>query len=229
MTSTDAPPALRLSGLRRAHPTPQGPVTPLDGVDLTLRAGETAALTGESGAGKSTLLHLAAGLDTPDAGVAEICGVDIAALPDAGRAALRRARIGVVFQQFNLIPSLRVGDNIAFQARLAGREDPARIAALTERLGLSALTGRWPEELSGGQQQRAAVGRALAASPALLLADEPTGSLDEASAQTVLTLMLELAAETGCALLMATHSRALAARLSRRVHLAGGKLREEGA
>ena len=220
----DPAPPLRIERLSRGYATPQGRLTVLNGVSLTLARGETAALTGESGAGKSTLLHLAAGLDMADGGAAFVCGAEMTALDDAGRARLRRARIGVVFQQFNLIPSLRVADNIAFQARLAGREDPAWTEELTERLGLSGLGARWPEELSGGQQQRAAVGRALAARPDLLLADEPTGNLDEGSAEAVMGLLLDLTARTGCALLMATHSMALAARLGRRVHLQGGAL-----
>ncbi|MGG7567762.1 ABC transporter ATP-binding protein [Rhodovulum sp. DZ06] len=220
-------PVLRLEALRHGYPTPQGRLPVLDGVDLSLSGGETMALTGESGAGKSTLLHLAAGLDTAESGVIEVCGADMAGRDDAGRAALRRAHIGVVFQQFNLVPSLRVGDNIAFQARLAGREDPGWTAELADRLGLSPLLSRWPEELSGGQQQRAAVGRALAARPALLLADEPTGNLDEASADAVMELMLELTRTAGCALLMATHSAALAARLGRRAQLRGGRLCDE--
>jgi putative ABC transport system ATP-binding protein len=158
----------------------------------------------------------------PDTGRVEIAGLGLDALGDAGRAAVRRDRIGLVFQQFNLIPSLTAGANLAFQARLAGRDDPAWSRHLAERMGLSALLHRYPEELSGGQQQRVAIGRALAGRPEL--ADEPTGNLDEATGDAVLALMLGLVAETGAALLMVTHSERLAARLDRRLHLAGGRL-----
>ncbi|QPH55170.1 ABC transporter ATP-binding protein [Pontivivens ytuae] len=201
-----------------------GPVPVLRGVDLALAAGETLALTGESGSGKSTLLHLIAGLDRFEGGAIRLDGTDLARLSDPGRAELRRTRVGLVFQQFNLIPSLSVGDNLAFQARLADRHDPDWQARLTERLGLAGLEARWPEQLSGGQQQRVAVGRTLAARPPLVLADEPTGNLDEDTGDAVLDLMLELVAETGAALLMVTHSDRLAARLDRRIHLSHGKV-----
>jgi putative ABC transport system ATP-binding protein len=196
----------------------------LDGVDLDLARGETLALTGESGSGKSTLLHLIAGLDAADGGSISVEGAEVTAMSDTRRAHLRRDRIGIVFQQFNLIPSLSVGANMSFQARLAGREDKAWNAELAARLGLADLLDRWPEQLSGGQQQRAAIGRALAARPALVMADEPTGNLDEASADAVLALLRDLAAGAGCGLLMVTHSAALAARLDRRVHLRAGRL-----
>ena len=202
---------------------PGGPPV-LRGVSLALDAGGTLALTGESGSGKSTLLNLAAGLDTPDAGRIRLAGAEMSGRDDAGRAALRRAHVGLVFQQFNLIPSLDAGANIAFQARLAEREDADWTARLTDRLGLSEFRRRYPEELSGGQQQRVAIGRALAARPALILADEPTGNLDEDTGDTVLDLMLELVAESGAALLMVTHSGRLAARLDRRAHLRAGRL-----
>ena len=143
-------------------------------------------------------------------------------LADAGRAALRRDRLGLVFQQFNLIPSLNVGDNLAFQSRIAGRHDPGWHAELVERLGLGDLLGRYPEQLSGGQQQRVAIGRALAIKPLLLLADEPTGNLDEATADDVLALTRDLVARTGCGFLMVTHSARLAATLDRQVNLSAG-------
>jgi putative ABC transport system ATP-binding protein len=194
----------------------------LRGVNLDIAPGERVALTGESGSGKSTLLHLIAGLDSADGGEIRLDSASITDLSDAGRAALRRNRLGLVFQQFNLIPSLNVSDNLAFQARIAGRHDAAWHDELVERLGLKPLLRRYPEQLSGGQQQRVAIGRALATRPALLLADEPTGNLDEATADDVLALARELVAATGCGFLMVTHSMRLAATLDRQVTLHAG-------
>ena len=193
-------------------------------MNLEIAAGDSVALTGESGSGKSTLLHLIGGLDVADSGTVQLDGQLVSQLGDAGLAALRRSTVGVVFQQFNLITSLTVADNIAFQARLAGRYDAKRIAALVIRMGLAPHLGKYPETLSGGQQQRAAIARVLATAPKLILADEPTGNLDEASAAVVLDLMLELVAETDMALLLVTHSQHLAARMGRQKHLQGGKL-----
>lgn len=210
--------------IHKTYHTADGPFEVLRGIDLTLSAGETLALTGESGSGKSTLLHLIGGLDVPDQGVIMLAGHDIAALDDNGRAALRRGTVGVVFQQFNLIPSLKVADNIAFQARLSGQYDAAWATELADRMGLSPHLNKYPEQLSGGQQQRVAIARTLAPKPRLVLADEPTGNLDEATAATVMDLMLELASRTGSGLLMVTHSEALASRLSRRLHLRAGQI-----
>ncbi|MGA8172001.1 MAG: ABC transporter ATP-binding protein, partial [Methylocystis sp.] len=178
---------LRVVGVKKIYATPQGPLEILKGVDLSLDAGASLALMGESGSGKSTLLHLIGALDQPDAGDIFLDGAPIAKLGDGERAALRRGTLGIVFQQFNLVPSLTVADNLAFQARIAGRLDPDWQDELTQRLGLAELTARYPEQLSGGQQQRVAVGRALASRPRLLLADEPTGNLDEATGDAVLT------------------------------------------
>jgi putative ABC transport system ATP-binding protein len=215
---------LTVDGVTKSYPSAEGRVTVLAGVGLTLEAGESLALTGESGSGKSTLLHLIAGLDRPDGGSVAIGESRLDLLDDAGLARLRRERIGLVFQQFNLIPSLTAGANLAFQARLAGRHDAGWCAHLAGTLGLAALLHRYPEELSGGQQQRVAIGRALAGRPELILADEPTGNLDEATGDAVLGLMLGLVAEAGAALLMVTHSERLAGRLDRRLTLAGGKV-----
>ncbi|WP_298848169.1 ABC transporter ATP-binding protein [uncultured Ruegeria sp.] len=193
-------------------------------VSLTLDHGQTLALTGESGSGKSTLLNLAAALDSFDGGEITLNGTPLSPLDDAGRASLRRRQVSLVFQQFNLIPSLTVAQNLSFHARLAGAEDARWSAHLTERLGLSELLDRYPESLSGGQQQRVAIGRAMAARPKLLLADEPTGNLDETASANVLDLMLSLVAETGAALLLVTHSQQIAARLDRQVKLSGGRI-----
>ncbi|PVA06234.1 ABC transporter ATP-binding protein [Thalassorhabdomicrobium marinisediminis] len=215
---------LRVTDLHKSFPGPDGPLPILRGIDLEMRAGETLALTGESGSGKSTLLHLVGGLDLPDSGTVALDGTDIGALDDAGRARLRRDQVGVVFQQFNLIPSLTVASNISFQARLGGTEDPVWTEALAHRMGLADQLAKYPEQLSGGQQQRVAIARTLAAKPRLILADEPTGNLDEATADRVLALMLELAAETDAGLLMVTHSQRLAARMGRELHLRAGRI-----
>lgn len=215
---------LTVTELEKSYPGADGPAPVLRGIDLTLDAGETLALTGESGSGKSTLMHLVGGLDRADAGQIILDGQQVTTLDDAGRAALRRDSVGVVFQQFNLIPSLDVAANIAFQARLAGRHDPKAVHALAERLGLEAQLSKYPEQLSGGQQQRVAIARALAARPRLILADEPTGNLDEQTADRVLEELLSLVHETGAALMMVTHSPKLAEHMSRRVHLSRGRL-----
>jgi len=213
---------LRVASLTKSYATPQGRIVILKAANLSLDVGSSLALVGESGSGKSTLLNLIAGLDDADDGEIFLDGIDVTALSDFGRAAFRRETLGVVFQQFNLIPSLTVRDNVAFQARLADRFDPAWQEELIGRLGLKNLTERYPEQLSGGQQQRVAIGRAIAARPRLLLADEPTGNLDEASGDDFIKLALELVAVTDCAFLMVTHSKRLAARLDRQVELRSG-------
>ena len=211
--------------LRDVTKTYAGTETPvLRGVSLDLDRGGMLALTGESGSGKSTLLHLIGGLDTADRGVVAVDGTDLTPLDDAGRARLRRGTVGVIFQQFNLIPSLTVGANIAFQARLAGQHDAVRDRMLAERLGLSDQLHKYPEQLSGGQQQRVAIARTLAAQPALVLADEPTGNLDETTADSVMALLRDLVAETGAGLILVTHSERLAGMLPRRLHLRTGVL-----
>ena len=215
---------LTLSGVTKTYQTNEGPLAVLDGVSLRLEGGQSLALTGESGSGKSTLLHLVAGLDTVDAGTISINGQDITLATDAARAQLRRGTIGLIFQQFNLIPSLDIAANLAFQARLAGRHDAAWAAQLAQVLGLAGLLARYPEQLSGGQQQRVAIGRALAVRPQLVLADEPTGNLDEATGDAVLDLMLGLVTQTGASLLMVTHSSRLARRLDATVRLTAGRL-----
>ncbi|MFQ5623581.1 MAG: ABC transporter ATP-binding protein [Paracoccaceae bacterium] len=215
---------LEIAGLHKSFSTAQGPLRVLRGIDLTLRAGDTVALTGESGSGKSTLLHIAAGLEPADAGSVKVGGVNLAEATESARAAVRRDMVGLIFQQFNLIPSLCVADNLSFQARLAGNHDATWLDTLARRLGLEDAMPRYPENLSGGQQQRVAIGRALAARPPLILADEPTGNLDEETGDEVLALLLELVATTGAALLLVTHSRRLARRLARTCRLHGGHL-----
>jgi len=211
---------LRVQDLTRRYPGQSREV--LRGAQFDLDRGESLALTGDSGSGKSTLLHMVAALDKPDGGRILIDGHDITELGDRAASALRRRRIALVFQQFNLVPALTVGDNITLQARLGKCHDPVWTGTLIRRLGLSELTRRYPEAISGGQQQRVAIARALAVRPDLLLADEPTGNLDETASAEVLRLMLELVAEAGSALLLVTHSPDIAARCARHLHLSGG-------
>ena len=215
---------LELKDITKSFSGVDGDVEVLRGVSLELDAGETLALTGESGSGKSTILHISAGLEVPDGGSLHLEGVEINKLSEAERANLRRSEIGIVFQQFNLIPSLTVEANIGFQASLAGRRDKTFESELVEELGLSDQLKQYPESLSGGQQQRVAIARALAVRPKLLLADEPTGNLDESTASAVLTAMLDLVGRTGAALMVVTHSAALAKKMDRRVRLKGGVL-----
>jgi putative ABC transport system ATP-binding protein len=218
----DNPIMLSVRNLTKTYRAAGEQVAVLRGVNLNVAAGERVALSGESGSGKSTLLHLIAGLDSADGGEIRLADISVSDLSDAGRAALRRDRIGLVFQQFNLIPSLNIRNNLVFQSRIAGRHDAVWHAELVERLGLGDLLHRYPEQLSGGQQQRVAIGRALAVKPLLLLADEPTGNLDEATADEVLALACDLVARTGCGFLMVTHSARLAATLDRQINLHAG-------
>ncbi|MEP1198945.1 ABC transporter ATP-binding protein [Tateyamaria sp.] len=215
---------LTITSVEKSYLHEDGRIPALQGVSLALDQGQTLALTGESGSGKSTLLHIAAGLEAPDAGSVHVLGQNITAMDDSGRAAMRRRDIALVFQQFNLIPSLTVGANISFQAALAGTIDTAHVTALAEALGLSDQLSKYPEALSGGQQQRVAIARALAARPKLLLADEPTGNLDEKTGATVLEQMLELVRQSGTALMVVTHSPKVAARMDRTLELSGGEV-----
>lgn len=218
---------LTVENLWKSYATAQGPQPVLQGVDLQLAQGASLALMGESGSGKSTLLHLVAGLDRPDAGRILVDGRELHEGGEAALARWRREGIGLIFQQYNLISSLDVAANLSFQARLAGRHDPPWTAHLADRLGLASLLRRYPEQLSGGQQQRVAIGRALASRPPLVLADEPTGSLDEASSDAVLELLLQLVHDMSGSLLMVTHSARLASRLADSVRLHLGRVQAE--
>jgi putative ABC transport system ATP-binding protein len=213
---------LSLQHIEKSYLTAEGPLKVLRGISFSLESGRSLALMGESGCGKSTLLHLVAGLDQPDSGHINLAGVELTGLNDAARANLRRGTVGLVFQQFNLIPSLNVAANIAFHAQLSGRHDKIWAATIIAKLGLHDLLARYPEQLSGGQQQRVAIGRTLAAKPQLVLADEPTGNLDEATGDAVLDLMLSMVKDAGSTLIMATHSQRLASRLDGQLKLHAG-------
>lgn len=215
---------LKLESVKKSFSDSEGDVPILRGISFELAAGQTLALRGESGSGKSTLLHIAGALEAADAGRVMVSGQDLSGLDDAGLAKLRRTDIALVFQQFNLIPSLSVAANIQFQSALSGQVDQAHIDRVVTALGLDAQLGKYPEALSGGQQQRVAIARAIAAKPKLMLADEPTGNLDEGTAEDVLEQMLTLVTQTGGALMVVTHSANIAARMDRELYLQGGLL-----
>lgn len=216
---------LRARGVTRAFHDGSRDVRVLDSVDLDVLAGEKLAITGESGSGKSTFLHLAAGMDLPDGGTIELLGEHVSRLDEPERTRFRARHIGLVFQDYNLIESLSASENIELVGWLTGRrarsEDIRRLAG---ELGIADLLDRRPDQLSGGQQQRVAIARALIHKPSLLLADEPTGSLDQASAEQVMQVLAESVAARGCALVLVTHSETAAARCDRRVLLRAGKL-----
>lgn len=194
-------------------------------IDFTLRKGETAAIVGASGSGKSTLLSIIAGLDTPTQGTVSIDGQELFSRTEDERAALRAAKVGFVFQSFQLLGNLTALENVMLPLELAGRRD-ARAAAKTmlERVGLGERLGHYPKLLSGGEQQRVALARAFVVKPAVLLADEPTGSLDFATGEKVMALMFELNEELGTTLVMVTHDRAIAERCERRITIEAGRV-----
>jgi len=205
--------------------TPAGTLEVLRGVDLEVAPGETVAVLGESGSGKSTLLALLAGLDVPTRGSVWIDGRDTAALSERELAALRARRIGIVFQSFHLMSGLSAEENVRLPLELRGDADAAaRARAALEQVGLSARAAHLPARLSGGECQRVALARALVVEPGILLADEPSGSLDERTGEAVDDLLFDLVAKRGTALVLVTHSERLASRCSRRVRLAGGRL-----
>jgi len=185
------------------------------GVDLRVDRGEFVAVIGESGVGKSTLLNCIAALDRIDAGSVRIDGIDIASLDEAAQAHLRRARLGFVFQAFHVLPHLNVGHNVGLPLLLQRRPDPTRVTAVLAAVGLDGFAERLPQTLSGGQLQRVAIARALVHRPPLLLADEPTGNLDPATAERVLTVLHEQVRQEGAACVLVTHSAAAAARADR--------------
>ncbi|WP_217163441.1 ABC transporter ATP-binding protein [Streptomyces sp. AC512_CC834] len=217
-------PAIALANVTRTYP---GDVRALDDVSLTVEHGTFLAVMGPSGSGKSTLMHCAAGLDSPTSGSVRIDGQEISGMNETRRTELRRERVGFVFQAYNLIPSLSVEDNITLPLRLAGRRpDRDWLRTLTERVGLADRLSHRPAELSGGQQQRAAVVRALAAKPAVVFADEPTGALDLRSAHQVLDLLRALVDDLRQTVVMVTHDPAAAARAHHALVMADGRVVE---
>jgi putative ABC transport system ATP-binding protein len=219
---------LQLKHLCKSYRQPDGDITVLADAHFSLDQARSAALLGESGSGKSTLLHLIAGLDRPDSGDIVLQGRSTASFSDNDWNEIRRSEVSLVFQQYHLVPTLTVADNLQLQARLCQRLDPGFRDYLMERLGLVLLSERLPQQLSGGQQQRVAIARALLHKPMLVLADEPTGNLDERTSETVMQLLVGLVREAGSSLLMVTHSPAMAAHLDQQWRLHNGQLTPYG-
>ena len=197
----------------------------LQDVDFTLAAKETAAIVGASGSGKSTLLSIVAGLDTPTRGTVRLAGQDLFAIGEDDRAALRAQKVGFVFQSFQLMGNLTALENVMLPLELAGRRDSRKAAGeMLARVGLSQRLGHYPKVLSGGEQQRVALARAFVVRPAVLLADEPTGSLDFATGETVMALMFDLNREQGTTLVLVTHDAGIADRCQRRITIEAGRV-----
>jgi putative ABC transport system ATP-binding protein len=204
-----------------------GTLTILHDIDFALRPRESTAIVGASGSGKSTLLAIMAGLDLPTSGTVRVGGVDLFALDEDARAAVRARRMGFVFQSFQLLSHLSALENVMLPLELLGRADArARATEMLGRVGLAERLRHYPRTLSGGEQQRVALARAFVVEPAVLLADEPTGSLDFATGERVMALMFEMNREQGTTLVMVTHDQAIAARCDRQLHIEAGRLTE---
>ncbi len=218
---------LRVRDVHKSFPQPGGTLEVLRGVELEVREGETVAILGTSGSGKSTLLSLLAGLDAPTRGSVEVAGQDLAALDEAGLAAFRASQLGIVFQQYHLLGGLTALENTSLPLELhdvAAPDAETRARDALERVGLGERLGHFPHELSGGEQQRVAIARALVVEPALILADEPSGSLDDRTGEIVMGLLFDLVAKQGTTLVLVTHSDPLAARCDRALRLRDGVL-----
>ena len=223
-------PAVRLRGVSRSFIEGSVEHSVLSNVDAEFRAGEIVAIRGRSGSGKSTLLNLVSGIDTPDAGSVEVNGENLTGMSEKRRTLFRRENIGFVYQAFNLVPTLTVADNIRLVLELndvPSAEADAAIDDLLTRVGLADRAGSYPDVLSGGEQQRVAIARALAHGPSIILADEPTGNLDDRTAATVLELLTSLVRARGSTMLMATHSESIAASCDRRIEVRDGGLHDQ--
>ena len=202
-----------------------GTLTILHEIDFTLAEQESVAIVGASGSGKSTLLAIIAGLDTPTSGTVRVCGVDLFAIDEDARAAVRAQHLAFVFQSFQLLANLTALENVMLPLELQGRADARSLATeMLRRVGLGERLAHYPRVLAGGEQQRVALARAFVVRPAVLLADEPTGSLDFATGATVMDLMFDLNREAGTTLVLVTHDRAIAARCERQLRIEAGRV-----
>jgi len=218
-------PMILLDEVRLTLTSAAGPVNVLRGVSLRIGAGETVSLVGPSGSGKSTLMMVTGGLERPSGGRVVVAGTDLATLDEDGLARFRRDAIGIVFQSFHLVPTMTALENVAIPLELAGRADAFDAARSgLDAVGLAERVLHYPGQLSGGEQQRVALARAFAASPKLLLADEPTGNLDTATGRRVIDLLFELSSKHGTTLLLITHDRDLARQCHRTIHMADGRI-----
>ena len=225
MTESPSAAAIEVRHLCKRVVDAIGELTILDDISLSIAAGETVAIVGASGSGKSTLLGLLAGLDTPTSGQVILAGNDLSALDEDGRAAVRARHVGFVFQSFQLLPHLSAIENVMLPLELRGESDArARAAALLAEVGLQQRLRHYPKTLSGGEQQRVALARAFVTAPRILLADEPTGSLDASTGAGVMDLMFRLNRERDSTLVLVTHDAAIADRCGRRIGLAAGRL-----
>ncbi|MER2632752.1 MAG: ABC transporter ATP-binding protein [Rhizobiaceae bacterium] len=223
-----SPPALDFDNVHLSLGSGASRVHILKGLSLTVAPGEALGLVGPSGSGKSTLLMVAAGLERADSGRVSIVGQDLGVLNEDGLARFRGRTIGIVFQAFHLIPTMTALENVAIPLELAGRDDAfSRAREELQAVGLGQRLDHYPPQLSGGEQQRVALARALAPSPAILVADEPTGNLDEATGKAIIDLMFALKRERGATLVLVTHDAALADRCDRKIRLRSGEIVEE--
>ncbi len=230
MTETTSDPILRAERLVKQVTSPEGTLTILDDVSLTVARGESLAIVGASGSGKSTLLGLLAGLDTPTSGEVWVDGTEITALDEDGRARLRAANVGFVFQSFQLLASLTAIENVMLPLELGAVEAPGRTArSVLDGVGLGERVGHYPHQLSGGEQQRVALARAFGPQPALLFADEPTGNLDARTGARVIDLLFRMNAAQGTTLVLVTHDTALAQRCERVLEIDAGRFVNEAA
>jgi putative ABC transport system ATP-binding protein len=224
-STSEAPaPIVRLVRATKIHRRGSEAVQALVEATLEIAPGEMVALCGPSGCGKSTCLNLLSGVDRADSGSVRVCGVDLVTASESDLTLLRRRKIGIVFQSFHLVPHLSLEENVALPLALDGRRSPERVNALIERAGLAHRRSHYPSELSGGEQQRTALARALVHRPALVLADEPTGSLDSQSGAMVLALLDELRRSEGAALVLATHDERLARAADRVIRMKDGRI-----
>lgn len=219
---------LNVRDLRKSYRSGTSELTVLDGITFGVPEGTSFAIVGPSGSGKTTLLGLCAGLDVPDSGSVELCGEALETLTEDGRAALRSRKVGFIFQNFQLLPTLTALENVSVPLELQGKRDAGTLAReLLGKVGLSERTGHYPSQLSGGEQQRVALARAFANGPEVLFADEPTGNLDEETGNRVVELLFELNRESGTTLIIVSHDLELARRCDRLLRLKGGRILEQ--